>query len=509
MQVWELNGPTLLWETDSPFYSDFSSIQAVSFSPDGRTLMVCGREPPNQAITQLDAATGQEIGEWQGRCRLDDEVTYGNFANVVMSPDGSKIAACGGRPGGGYAMVWDAGSREPLGRPMLHDKNVVEIEFSADAQSVFTVDGAGALREWNATVGLWKDEPLSFKTGGERIGSPYTLSPDGSVVVLETETGAVSDEGHEYQVELFDIKSGKAIGHPARLDEFHQPLSCSPNARTVLLGDGQRTALLWDVIDGEKVGVPIVAEDAIECAGFSGDGQLLVTVTESGVTQLWSGRTGASIAGPLIHDAKGEALSISFDGKRVLVGYSNDEAVLWDRSDKKAGQRFSVTQSKLRVVALSPDGQTALTAGDDKIALLWSFATAKPIGEPLPHDEAIASAAFSHDGRLVMTSCMWSGNAWLWDVETRKLRGETMRHSSVGPTPAHIAATSFTLDGHFAITGQSNGTVRVWEIAPPIPEDQERLRSYIAWKTGYTRDEDGTRLPVSKSDWLKLAKQQR
>ena len=55
--------------------------------------------------------------------------------------------------------------------------------------------------------------------------------------------------------------------------------------------------------------------------------------------------------------------------------------------------------------AFSPDGKRIVTASSDKTARVWDAATGQPIGEPLKgHDDAVSSAAFSPDGTRIVTA---------------------------------------------------------------------------------------------------------
>ena len=63
--------------------------------------------------------------------------------------------------------------------------------------------------------------------------------------------------------------------------------------------------------------------------------------------------------------------------------------------------------------AFSPDGRRVVTASYDKTARLWDAATGKPIGDLVGHTDNLVSAAFSPDGlRIVTTS--WDYTARLW-----------------------------------------------------------------------------------------------
>ena len=78
--------------------------------------------------------------------------------------------------------------------------------------------------------------------------------------------------------------------------------------------------------------------------------------------------------------------------------------------------------------AFSPDGKRIVTVSTlSKTARLWDAATGKPIGEPLKgHRESVWSAAFSPDGKRIVTASD-DKTARLWDAETGKPIGEPLK----------------------------------------------------------------------------------
>jgi WD40 repeat protein len=191
----------------------------AAFSPDGKVL-VTGNF--NRAASVWDAATGQLIG------KLEHESGEWVF-QVAFHPDG-RMLLTGGTDGA--ARFWDSGSKEPLGRPLLHDSTVFALAFS----------------------------------------------PNGEMVL----TGDVEQNAH-----LWDVATRRRLfrlsGHRAYINEA----AFSPDGRLVLTGSEDHTARLWDVAGGKPIGPPLPHPAPVVRVAFGHDGQTVLTATEDQIARSW------------------------------------------------------------------------------------------------------------------------------------------------------------------------------------------------------------------------------
>ena len=110
--------------------------------------------------------------------------------------------------------------------------------------------------------------------------------------------------------------------------------------------------------------------------------------------------------------------------------------------------------------AFSPDGRRVVTAGQDGAVKIWDVRTGREIRTLRPGSKPVSSVAFSPDGRRFVTGGS-DTTATLWNAET----GQVLRVLSVDDTarsPAPIACVAFSPDGRHIVTGSDDKTATIW-----------------------------------------------
>jgi WD40 repeat protein len=150
-------------------------------------------------------------------------------------------------------------------------------------------------------------------------------------------------------------------------------------------------------------------------------------------------------------------------------------------------------EDHVRSAAFSPDGKRVVTASNDGTARLWDATTGQPIGEPLEGHAAVTSAAFSPDGKRIVTASK-DNTASLWDAATGQQIGEPLK----GHEDA-VNSAAFSPDGKRIVTASQDDTARVWDAATG-QKIGEPLEGHDEAVTSAAFSPDGKRIVTASVD---------
>jgi eukaryotic-like serine/threonine-protein kinase len=499
----------------------------------------------------------------------------GEVLDAEFSP-GGRLVLTRGRDR--TVRVWGAGTGRAVAVLRGHTQDVVAAHFSPDGGRVVTVSWDNTARVWGAADGrelLVLQRPPSDGPDSRYGDGGYAacFSPDGALVAATFGDG----DFPACAVYVWDARSGepKAVlqGHTAPV----QDVCFSPDGRLLLSASKDTTARVWDAVTWGPVRALAGHKTGVARARFSRDGRRILTAgdglvwkfeghltsaqsaAEPFVGLVWDASTGerlAALSWPGDDRGPTRTAELSADGRLVLTGAGGGCSnlacypTLWDAV---SGQRlFTLVPagesagSSGSWAALSPDGRWAVTTHGvqthrpDRVVHLWDTATGREVAALKGHRTQVRAAAFSPDGRLVVTASddgtarvwapglgaeaeraagRWAGvtlarlssdgrrlvtagtgtgrhqtfTAHVWDVAT----GRELSRCEGGHTQ-YLTALAFSPDGDRVATASDDGTACVWGAA--TGKQRAVLRGHDSGLIDVSFSPDGQRLLTAARD---------
>ena len=465
---WKARGPVVRLE-------DPVGERALSFSPDGRTLMAVAIGAEREELYAIDVARRRArlIQAWHG---IAPAPPIG-FEAVAYSPDGRHVAVThdleqaiepgeDSTPTAAMLHLLDM----PSGRiswqrryPLLPNQAEPHVAFTPKGMLLtsaqqgntllwdprtgrivrrFPLGGLPAIAPDGRTVALGQNNPLSGDQSASitlldlRTGSHHTLlgtlpdhwirslafTPDGTELA-----GAATDGMH-----VWNVNSGKIVESYVAGAGPRSLSTLDPSGPTLISGAQDGSIAAFDLSGRRSLGrafrwnTPDQACGYSPCMSINRQSQLMASDQGDGTVAIVDLRTlRLTRTLPALDGSTAAAISFMPDGRTLVTGGINHRVTFWDVGSGRATRTLRFP-APVWWTGASPDGkllavQTGPPDGADNHVEVIQLATGKVLqNHALRYGPS--GVEFSPDGReLVSLGCCWTGSGSTlvgWDAHT-------------------------------------------------------------------------------------------
>jgi WD40 repeat protein/tRNA A-37 threonylcarbamoyl transferase component Bud32 len=486
-----------------------SSVRALTFAPDGRTLWSAGfdarevrrwdvvsREPVLPALQQTDLIQSLRFspdgrwlltGSYEGYVNLwhlESMRSYrlpfqsSQITDLAFSVDGGLFATAAGS----LVRLWDTWHRRQVGPTLRHDGDVASLAFSPDSRGLAVAERSGGLRLWQVPPPA-SHPPIA---AGDTLVGMAINRPGTRLLVARRWEWTLHDATGQDFPEL-----RRVAWTPEEREITSAALSA--DGGTVASGGSQGDVTLWNTATGTATTTLPRHLGPVTEVAFDGDGMRLFTASNSdGSLQgsprqragLWGAGTGEQVR-PLLAELAADVTSVAWhpDGRHVILGCGDRTARLVDvDTESDSGEPLPHT-SVVTAVAFAADESAFATGCRDGTLVVWDAATRLPRGRPLRHASEITAVAFSPDGGLLVAADL-QGIARFWDLRSEEPFGMPLHHFGA------IRFLVFHPDGRRVIAGGQDGCVRCWDVPVAVaPGSARDVWRSVEDATGLTLDD--------------------
>jgi WD40 repeat protein len=409
-------------------------VQAVlgaSFSPTGDLVMTTSADRTGR----ISGSTGGPVAELLG--------SRGELTSASWAPDGSTVVTAGSD---GVARLWDAyvTGEPPLRLLGSHRGAVTTVSFNSDGTLAVSGADDGTARVWRLGHG-----PLATLRHRRPVtGAAFA----GRLVVTASEDGTARTWRPRGGLPLHTLRHGAPV----------HALAVAPSGRIIATGGADGNVDLWSR-DGRRLRMLRHGGDVLS-AGFSPDGRLLVTSSSDGTARVWRVSDGHALHA--LHGHKGPVVEAAFSpsGRYAATVGRDSTARIWDaRTGKSVTAEPLDGGGPLTSLAFNPTGTLLATAATNGIVRVWRVPSGEVAHDLHPHISVVSDAAFSHDGRWLVTAGPTKAAVLRTSTGERLLllRGHKQAFTSI----------AFSPHGLRILTGGEDGSVRTYDcrLCSPLP----------------------------------------
>ena len=189
---------------------------------------------------------------------------------------------------------------------------------------------------------------------------------------------------------------------------------------------------------------------------FSPDAKYILSSGEDFTVKLWDAATGEEVHNFLMPANRATSVAFSPDGRSIFACSEDGYVWMWDVKTYKEKRKFFGYKKAISTIAVSSDGKF-LAANYGFSIKLWEIDSGNEIMSINVKFNLITAIMFSPDNASIILA--YDGTIHLHEAHSGIVTLELSGHTG------YIRSVDISNNGNFLVSGSSDGTVRLWNIA--------------------------------------------
>ena len=314
-----------------------------------------------------------------------------------------------------------------------------------------------ALASWKDTIGVGLQSGniiLLDAITGSQVAILFGHTDWVRSLAFSSDGVSLVSGSHDNTVCLWDIQTGGVVKTFQGHTDWVYSVSISADNTTIASGSDDGTIYLWDIQTG-KFCCAIDLYTAVTCVKFSPkDPQYFMSVSGDKIQQ-WD------INGHQIGPAyDGSYIAFSLDGTQ-LVSCKGTAIIIQNTHYGTIVAKLLGDHDGFQCCCFSPDGKSVAVAAGS-IIYIWDISSLSPhlINTFVGHTEPVISIVFSSS----LISISGDESVKFWQIRSSSTNPATTNPTSIQPTLAPIRFINLQAKDGIAISTDSNGVVKTWDI---------------------------------------------
>ena len=208
---------------------------------------------------------------------------------------------------------------------------------------------------------------------------------------------------------------------------------------------------------------------------FSPDSQWIASVDIGSGVHVWNVATSKEVTNMPRHNNFTDPVGIAFSPDSQTLAYCENEQgdiVLWDIPSQSRKLHLKGHRLWVMTLAFTPDGRALISSGIDKTTRLWNLSDGLERGSFTNLSLNAEYFRISPDGTVLATTSKEQQERVLLQQMPSGVRiGELIGHQHA------LTDAAFSPDGKSMITASLDGTARLWPVTPAPKNDESRQYS--------------------------------